>query len=50
MYQEIIDVESVPASPVMLNVENYNNGVYYLNIEIDNSKSITKKIIVNRLY
>ncbi len=48
--QEIIDIEAVPASPVEMNVENYHNGVYYMNIEVENGKVVTKKFIVNRTY
>ena len=48
--QEVIDVEEVPASPVELNVNNYQNGAYYMNIEVENTNTITKKFIVNRSY
>jgi len=48
--QEIILVDEVPASPIQLNVENYQNGAYYMNIEVENERAISKKFIINRSY
>ena len=47
---EIIEVEEVPASPIEMNVENYQNGAYYMNIEIENTEAFTKKFLVNKSY
>ena len=48
--QEVIELEEVPASVIQLDVSNYQNGAYYMNIEIDNAQPVTKKFLVNRSY
>lgn len=48
--QEVIEIEEISPSPFELNLDNYLNGVYHMNIEIENARAISKKFIVNRLY
>ena len=48
--QEIIDLEEAPASVIQLDVSQYQNGAYYMNIEIENAEPVTKKFLVNRSY
>jgi Secretion system C-terminal sorting domain len=48
--QDFITIETVTTSPVKLNVANYQNGVYYMTVKFENSKMITRKFMVNRMY
>ncbi len=48
--QEIVDLEAIPASPLQLSLENYQNGTFYMNIEVENAAMITKKFIVSKTY
>jgi Secretion system C-terminal sorting domain len=47
---EIIDIEEIPVSPVVLNIEEYLNGIYYMQIEIENVRAVSQKFIVSKLY
>jgi Secretion system C-terminal sorting domain len=47
---EIVEIEKVPATPVVLNIEDYLNGIYYMSIEFENARAVSKKFIVSRLY
>jgi len=43
-------INYIPTRPVELNLNNFQNGIYFLSISIDEQKSISRKISVQRNY
>lgn len=47
---ETIEINEIPESAFELNLNEYMNGVYFLYIEIDETRAVSKKFIVSKLY
>lgn len=48
--RETIEINEIPESAFELNVNDYINGVYFLYIEIEDARAVSRKFIVSRLY
>ncbi len=45
-----IEVKAKSQPSLTINLEGLQNGLYYLNIHIDNQQQISKRLLVNRMY
>jgi len=46
--KKVFDFNQVDQFPYMINVENFENGVYFVEIYRDNKRFATKKVLINR--
>jgi len=53
MYGQVIhqqNIESVPAEALKIHLDNYVNGMYFINIKLKNRMLKSEKFLVKRLY
>ena len=45
---QYLQLEKINTTPISINSSKWSNGIYLLQIKLENRKLITKKLIVNR--
>ncbi|MEM6318520.1 MAG: SdrD B-like domain-containing protein [Bacteroidota bacterium] len=45
-----LEIDELPQQPVRINLDNFQNGLYHLTIQMENTSRVARKILVNRLY
>ena len=45
-----LNLEKIPDAPISIDLNNWTNGIYFVQIKLENRPLITQKLIVNRMY
>ena len=45
-----MDLAEVREDILKIDASNFDNGLYYLNVQVNQEKAFTKKVLVHRLY
>ena len=45
-----LNLEKVPAEPISLDLKGWTNGIYFVQIKLEDRPLMNQKLIVNRLY
>ena len=45
-----LDLAEIETDLIKINTTTFNNGLYYLNVQVNQQKAFTKKVLIHRLY